>query len=1178
MSRSNSSPGPDSQPLRPQDDRLDSWKEIAAYLRRDESTVRRWEKEGLPVHRHRHKFRAAVFAYKSELDVWWNNSREELRAAEGTPEADATSKQRQSVPPHAATGSPRRSYSLAAIALLVVAVLAGGYWIWLTRFSQASPAKPVMLAVLPLQNLSGDPEQEYFSDGLTEEMITQLSRMQPDRLAVIARTSTMRYKTAPKPADEIGRELGVDYILEGSVRQAGGQVRITVQLIRTGDQTHVWADNYQRDVRDVLTLQSQVAAAVAREISLTLSAEERAELDNVGPVNPEAHQLYLRGRYLWNQRTEEALQKSIAYFQQAIAIDPGYAPSHAALADAYNVSGNWGMVPPKQAYPQAKAAASKALEINPRLAEAHIALAYAIHLHDWSPMAAEAEFQRGLQLNPNYAPGRQWYAVFLASEGRFDEAITQITRARELDPLSLIIGDVVGWIYSLACQNDRAVAEFKKALELDPKFYPTHYDLGIALAESGMFQEAIAELEQARALAGDTSRTLSGLAYGYALAGQDARARELLADLHKLAKRRYVPPFDIAVVYSALGDKDLAFAWLERAYQDRHPWLVMLKVTPKVDKLRSDPRFAVLSQRISSSAAPLPAVAAQHDPPQASSWFSFLNPLRWFSASPKASAAELKFVPFMTPSGLVSYPAFSPDGQVLAFTWEHRSLGSREIFVKAIGSDEPLRLTSNTVDDFSPAWSPDGTQIAFLRSAAGSSGIFVVSARGGAETKLLELRPDRYYGLDWSPDGNSIAYSARGVWSEPYSVHVLDVRDRKTRQITTATKGTPGDWRFAFSPDGNQLAVVRHEASGPSVLVMPSAGGASRVVYSQGEWIGSVTWSADGGALVLTGVRQGGRHLWKVRIEDGKQEMLTTLGGNAFYPVVARRGNRMAFVRDVTDSNLWRIDLKAARGSAARPVPILNSTRTEAAPSFSPDGTRIAFQSDRSGSPEIWISDADGSNARQMTFFRQKKPEHPEWSPDGRSLVIGEAGDQQLIEVATGQIRAVGSQVKGIGSAVWSRDGQWLYYWWGDLSRRAEIWKVPATGGEPVQLTKSGGLVMMESPDGRHLFFTKWDKRGIWRMGIHGGNESLIVPDLETASWHYWQVFNDGIYYLNESGDLPTISFFDFATRRSTPIASLTGRPGPWYGGLTVSPDRRWLIFSQNDYSSSEIVLVENYR
>jgi TolB-like protein/Flp pilus assembly protein TadD len=458
-----------------------------------------------------------------------------------------------------------------------------------------------MLAVLPLLNLSGNPDEDYFADGLTEEMLTQLGRLQPDRLGVIARTSIMQYKATKKPVDEIGRELHVDYILEGGVRRDANQLRISIQLIRVSDQTHVWAESYQRDARDILALQNEVASSVAREISVKLSAQGQAALASPRPLNPKTHELYLRGRHLWNQRTEQALQKSIDYFQQAIAEDPGYAPGHAALADAYIAAGNWGLLPPTEAFPKAKAAATRALGIDERMAEAHVAFAYTTHLYDWNPVVAEKEFNRALDLNPNYAAGHQWFAVFLASRSRFDESIAHITRAQELDPVSLIIGDVRGWIYSLARRNQQAIEEFRKTIELDPKFYPTHYDLGMTFADTGSYEDAIRELETARTLSGDSERTISGLAYACAMAGKKAQARQLLAELQKHSSRRFVPSFDIAVVHGALGETDQAFAWLEKAFAERHPWLVMLRVAPKVDKLRSDPRFDQLLQRVNSA-------------------------------------------------------------------------------------------------------------------------------------------------------------------------------------------------------------------------------------------------------------------------------------------------------------------------------------------------------------------------------------------------------------------------------------------------------------------------------------------------------------------------------------------------------------------------------------------------
>ncbi|MDQ6802356.1 MAG: winged helix-turn-helix domain-containing protein [Acidobacteriota bacterium] len=494
----------------------------------------------------------------------------------------------------------QKRYPWARIAVAVcglIVLVAAGYWIS-RRFMPPSRSKPVMLAVLPLQNLSGNPDEEFFSDGLTEEMITQLGRLEPDGLGVIARTTTMQYKATTKHVDQIGRELGVDYILEGSIRRGNDQVRVSAQLIRVSDQTHLWADSYQRDARDILAVQSQVASDIAREISLKLTPRKRAMLARTRSVDPKAHELYLRARFLWNKRTEGSLQKSIAAFQQAIEADPSYAESYAGLADAYIASGNWGFVAPKDAYPLAKSAAAKALEIDADSAEARVALAYATYLYDWNAGQAETQFRRALRLNPSYASGHQWYAVFLASRGRFDEAIAQINLARQIDPLSLIINDVVGWIYALARRDDRAIEEFRKGLDLDPNFYPVRYDLGITYAEIGRHKEAVEQLAAARALSGDTERTLSGLAYAYARGGDRANAENLLARLQEMSKGRYVPSYDTAEVYAALGEKDVAFSLLEKSLQDRYPWLVMLRVTPIFDPLRSDPRYSELVRRI----------------------------------------------------------------------------------------------------------------------------------------------------------------------------------------------------------------------------------------------------------------------------------------------------------------------------------------------------------------------------------------------------------------------------------------------------------------------------------------------------------------------------------------------------------------------------------------------------
>jgi serine/threonine-protein kinase len=495
-------------------------------------------------------------------------------------------------------------WRLAAAGFAVVALLAvlvglnvGGLRQRLLRGATPPPGK-IMLAVLPFDNLSADPEQEYFSDGMTEEMIAELGQLQPQRLGVIARTSAMHYKGTDKRIDEIGRELGVDYILEGSVRRAAGRVRITAQLIQVSDQTHLWAESYERELADIFAIQSDVAQRIARSLEVELLPAQQARLASARPVNPEAYGAYLKGRFHWNKRTEEEVRKGIEYFQQAIEKDPNYALAYAGLADSYNILGDYSYVPPEEAYPRAKVAAAKALETDDTLAEAHTSLAKAAHLYDWNWLAAERGFQRALALNPSYAPAHHWYAEYLAAMGRVDEAIAEKKRARELDPLSLIINSSEGWVLYFARRYDQAIEQLQKALEMDPNFAVAHLWLGWAYEQKGMYEEAIREFQKAVTLFKGSTYPIASLGHAYAVSGKRGEALKLLNELKELSKRRYVSAYDLALVYAGLGEKDQAFKWLEKAYEERYGWITMLKLEPRFDPLRADPRFQSLLRRM----------------------------------------------------------------------------------------------------------------------------------------------------------------------------------------------------------------------------------------------------------------------------------------------------------------------------------------------------------------------------------------------------------------------------------------------------------------------------------------------------------------------------------------------------------------------------------------------------
>ncbi len=358
------------------------------------------------------------------------------------------------------------------------------------------------LAVLPLENLSGDASQDYFSDGMTDELITELGQI--SELRVISRTSAMTYKGAHKSLPQIARDLNVDAVVEGTVLRSGNQVRITAQLILAAADKHLWAQSYEGDLRDTFALQKQVARSIAEQIRIELTPHEQAALKNVKRVNPDAYEAYLKGRYFWNKRTADGLKKAIDYFNQAIEKDPSYAPAYAGLADSYALLGDWeyGVLAPKEAYPKAKAAATKAIELDSTLGEAHISLAFCLDGYDWDWESAGREFRRGIELNPGYATGHHWYAWHLTALGRNGEAVAEIKKAESLDPLSLIISADLAEELLIAHRYDEAITQSRKTMDLDPRFAVAHYELGQAFVQKHMYNEAIAELQKAIELSG----------------------------------------------------------------------------------------------------------------------------------------------------------------------------------------------------------------------------------------------------------------------------------------------------------------------------------------------------------------------------------------------------------------------------------------------------------------------------------------------------------------------------------------------------------------------------------------------------------------------------------------------------------------------------------------------------
>jgi len=492
----------------------------------------------------------------------------------------------------------RNAWVLAAIATTVLASLFFSMRLIRARTapreepaaSGKTPGGRLMLAVLPFENLTGDAGEEYFSDGMTEEMIAQLGRLDPAQMGVIARTSVMRYKRSADALEQVKRELGVQYVLEGSVRRDGDRVRVTAELIQTKDQSRVWGKEYDRGISNLIELQAEIAEAIATEVDLKLAPSRPASANLESKLSAprlEAYDLYLRGRYFWNKRTAEGFQRAKEYFQQAIDKDPSYARAYAGLADAYALRSSYAIVAPNEEMPKARDAAQKAVQLDPTLAEAHTSLAVIAQNYDWDWKTAESEYRRAIELDANYATAHQWYAEELALVGRFPESLTEIDRARSLDPLSLIIGADRGAILYYSRQYDRAIEQFDAVLEMQPDF-PRAGMVVYPYVQERKYPEALATIERWPALPG--GRPWAMLAYVYGNAGETANARRALGKL--LAPRGGPKPITmlIAVAEIGLGEKEKALDYLEAAYADR-TISTAVKVDPTFDPLRSEPRF-----------------------------------------------------------------------------------------------------------------------------------------------------------------------------------------------------------------------------------------------------------------------------------------------------------------------------------------------------------------------------------------------------------------------------------------------------------------------------------------------------------------------------------------------------------------------------------------------------------
>jgi DNA-binding winged helix-turn-helix (wHTH) protein/TolB-like protein/Tfp pilus assembly protein PilF len=508
-------------------------------------------------------------------------------ATEPTSEGEPVSAS-QAVAVQYVIGGLKRHRRVSLAALLALVLAAAGI-VYFTRGGKAvdgSSSVIESIAVLPFVNEASDTDAEYFSDEITESLVNNLSQL--PKLRVVPRSVVLNYKGHETDPRKIARELNVRAVLTGRVHRRGDTLSIQVDLIDATNVAQMWGQHYDRRVSDILLVQEDISRDIFENLRLKLSVEEQKQL--------EAFSLYLKGRNSWNKRTEDGLLQGIDYFQKAIEVDQGYAPAYAGLADCYNMLVVYGISQPKDAFPKAKEAATKALSIDGTLAEARTSLAFIKHRWDWGREDAEREFQLAIKSKPSYAPAHQWYSSYLVAMGRFDEAIAEAKRAEELEPLSFISNSHLGWILYFAGRYDDAIAHCKRLLDVDPNFFPARRYMGLAYEQKGMYAEAIDQFQQGVKLSG-SPLMMSLLGHAYAASGKKTEAQRILAELAE-QKQRYVSPYTVATIYAALGEKDQAFKWLEKAFEERDIWLMNLKVDPVLKNLRSDQRFANLLQRI----------------------------------------------------------------------------------------------------------------------------------------------------------------------------------------------------------------------------------------------------------------------------------------------------------------------------------------------------------------------------------------------------------------------------------------------------------------------------------------------------------------------------------------------------------------------------------------------------
>ncbi len=970
-----------------------------------------------------------------------------------------------------------------------------------------APVQSRTIAILPFRMLhvqeKGD---EYLGPGMADALITKLSNIR--RIVVRPTSSVLKYAHGEYDPLAAGYELDVGYVLDGRVQRVGDRVRVTVQLINMRDGAPSWAASFDEKFTDILSLEDSISAQVAQALIPRLSGEEQEILSKRETENPKAYQAYLKGRYYWSGYTEEGLAKAILSFMEAIEEDPDYAHAHAGVADYYNWLGVWGMLPPRESFAAAKDAAARALELDPTLAEAHTSLAFAMWAHDWDWVGAEREFKRAIELNPSYAVAHHWYSYLHGAMGRHAEAITEIQWAQKLDPLSPILGAIAGFTFYNARQYDRGLEELQKALELEHDNVITLQSFGWVYGGKGMYTEAISASRKAAAVSQRSPLALWTLGYVLAAGGQHQEAREVIGELEEASKKLYVSPYYIALIYAGLGEWDEMFAWLEKAYENRDWWLLWLRVEPRFDQVRSDPRFQDLLRRIGfNEAQEVVSVAADSKEYRRATasglgWTSSVEPASGGKVAAaggngrasKEAARELALPAGETGVRGQAPPAPQMPGEIKplqrlaiiglaviisvgAFLL-YRFLGQNRA-APPFQNTRIAKLTT-TGNATSAAISPDGKYVVYSKDEGGRQTLFVRQVAIAGDIRIVPPAEVKYGGITFSHDGTYVYYVAYeknfGAQGGLYQVPSLG---GSVKKVIGDISGTA-----ALSPDGKRLAFVRRNLSrGEDALIVAGEDGsgektvALRKYPDKIAWTTGPAWSPDGKAVATafesTDPKGFYINIIEVRIDDGSVKTISA--------------QRWQYVEQVA----WLSD---------------------------GGGLLIIGQEPGSSFQQIWQLSYPGGEARRIT---NDLSDYIDISLTGDSGTLVTVQSQTLSNVyiaPKGDPNNLTKTTPGAGryfDLSFMPDGKIIYA--SDATGIADIWQMEADGTGEKQLTANAGrnYAPTVSPDGRYIVFhsSRTGNWTIWRMDIDGSNPRQLTTDNWDSNWPYVSPDSQWVYF-----------------------------------------------------------------